>query len=206
MTSRAAGSWWWAGRTRGARSRSNSPRHTPSNSPWANDCRRFLNGHWVATCGRGRRHCTWIESPRSPASVDACPSGIRSSGPGHRQLTRRHAVRLRPRVTGAAGRAVDLRRRLHRRVRRRALGDRLHPRQHLDRHSRRHRRGRTDSTVTGRHTLSRPVHARPHLATHPRLRAARLGRQRRRLPRPADRSHQRHEHVQAPRPAVHAEG
>jgi hypothetical protein len=29
----------------------------------------------------------------------------------------------------------------------------------------------------GRDTIPRPVHARPHLAAHPRLRATRLGRQ-----------------------------
>ena len=53
MTSRAAGSCWLAGRTRGARSRSNSQPHAPSSSPWANYCRRFLKGHWVAMCGVG---------------------------------------------------------------------------------------------------------------------------------------------------------
>ena len=51
---------------------------------------------------------------------------------------------------------------------------------------------------TRRHTRSRSVHARPDLATHPRLRPARLGRQRRRLPRRADRSEHAHGQVQAP--------
>jgi cation diffusion facilitator CzcD-associated flavoprotein CzcO len=39
-------------------------------------------GDWVATCGRGQRLFTWIESPRGLASVNACASGIRSPAPG----------------------------------------------------------------------------------------------------------------------------
>ena len=44
----------------------------------------------------------------------------------------------------------------------------------------------TPDAETRRHTIARPVHPRPDLAAHPRLRAPRLGRRRRRLPRRPD--------------------
>ena len=46
-------------------------------------------------------------------------------GGGPRQLTKRHGVRLRPRVTGATGRTVGVCRRLRWRVRRGGVGDRV---------------------------------------------------------------------------------
>ena len=71
----------------------------------------------------------------------------------------------------------DLRRRQRRGVRRRGVGHRVHGGPLMDRHPRGQGRPGTHPAPTGRDARARPVHARPHLAAHPRLRAARLGRQ-----------------------------
>ncbi len=79
-------------------------------------------------------------------------------GVGPRHLTRRHGVRLR------------------------GVGNRIHHQPLVDRRARSRRHARTPGEQTRRDTRTRPLHPRPHLATHPRLRATRLGRRRRRLP------------------------
>ena len=98
-------------------------------------------------------------------------------GPGPRRLARRHGIQIRPRAASAAGKDGDLRRRQHRGLRRRGVGHRVHGGPLMDRHPRGQGRPGTHPAPTGRDARARPVHARPHLAAHPRLRAARLGRQ-----------------------------
>jgi hypothetical protein len=110
-------------------------------------------------------------------------------GTGPKRLARRHGVQLRPRMTGADGRAIGFADGSTSEYDAVLWATGFHPRRQLDRHPRRHRQRRTDSTVPGHHTLSRALHARPHLATHPRLGATGMGRQRRRVPRSANRSH-----------------
>ena len=108
-------------------------------------------------------------------------------GPGPRRLARRHGIRLRPRATRAAGRTVTFADGDAAKYRRRGVGNRIHDRPHVDRHPRRHRQAGTHSAHTWRHALTRPLHARPHVAAHQNLGAARLGAERRGLPRRADR-------------------
>ena len=108
-------------------------------------------------------------------------------GPGPRQLARRHGIRIRPRAASAAGRTVTF-----------ADGSAAEfdavvwatgftaDHSWIDIPDAKDEQGRIRAH-TWRDALARPVHARPHLAAHPRLRAARLGRQRRGLPRQPDR-------------------
>ena len=108
-------------------------------------------------------------------------------GAGPRQLARRHGITLRPRVDAVAGRDVIFADGAHGRVRRRRLGDRVHHGRLVDRRPGRHRRARAAAAVARSHPLRRALHARPELAAHPGLGAARLGGRRRGLPRRADR-------------------
>ena len=81
----------------------------------------------------------------------------------------------------------DIRRRQRRRLRRGGVGDRVHHRPLLDRRSQRERRAWRHPAHPWRDARARSLPARPDLAAHPRLRAARVGACRRRLPRGADR-------------------
>ena len=98
-------------------------------------------------------------------------------GPGPRRLARRHGIQT-PAPRGERGRTDgDLRRRQRRRVRRRGVGHRVHGGPLVDRHLRRERPAGTHAAYTWRDILTWPLHARPHLAAHPGLRAARVGRE-----------------------------
>ena len=107
-------------------------------------------------------------------------------GVGPRRLARHHNVRIRPRATAAAGRTVTF-----------ADGATaevdavIWATGYATDHSwiecpRGRRPVWTLDAETRRHTIARPLHPRPHLAAHPRLRAARLGRRRRRPSRRPD--------------------
>ena len=104
-------------------------------------------------------------------------------GPGPRQLARHHGIRIRPRAASAAGRTVTFADGSRRGLRRRRVGHRVHGRPLVDRHPTGEGRSGTHRAPAGRDALARPVHARPHLAAHPRLRTAWLGAERRGLPR-----------------------
>ena len=98
-------------------------------------------------------------------------------GPGPRRLARRHGIQIRPRAASAAGRTVTF-----------ADGSAadfdavvwatgFSGGPLVDRHPRRERPAGTHPAYTWRDILTWPVHARPHLAAHPGLRAARVGRE-----------------------------
>ena len=103
------------------------------------------------------------------------------AGPGDR--SRATPARPAPRHPDPAPRGErgredgDLRRRQRRGLRRRGVGHRVHGGPLMDRHPRGQGRPGTHLAPTGRDASARPVHDRPHLAAHSRLRAARLGRQ-----------------------------
>ena len=103
------------------------------------------------------------------------------AGPGDR--ARAAAARPPPRHPDPAPRGErgrtdgDLRRRQRRGVRRRGVGHRVRGGPLVDRHLRRERPAGTHTAYTWRDILTWPLHARPHLAAHPGLRTARVGRE-----------------------------
>ena len=159
---------------------------TRSSSPPEHGSRRSRSGRWVATSGGGpaelRLDRVTVESRlgRRLAGRD------QRIGVGPRRLARHHGVRIRPRATSAAGRTVTF-----------ADGATadvdavVWATGYTTNHSwidvpEAVDTARTPGAETRRDTIARPVHPRPHLAAHPRLRATRLGRRRRRLPRRPD--------------------
>ena len=179
---------------------SSAPRTPAARSPWSSPRPETVE------LSAGQRH---PDDPAAAAGPRRLVVGDRAAaGPGHRGLAAgTTAGRTRPgdrRRPAAAG--PPPRRPAPAPRRRRGRADR-----HLRRRHRapsttpscgrpgspRTTRGSTSPTppTSGdacgnarRHPVARAVHARPDLAAHPRLGAARLGRQRRRLPRRADRS------------------
>ena len=98
-------------------------------------------------------------------------------GPGPRRLARRHGIRIRPRAASAAGRTVTFADGSAAEFDAVVWATGFTRGPLVDRHPAGQGRPGTHPAHTWRDALARPVHARPHLAAHPRLRAARLGRE-----------------------------
>ena len=135
----------------------------------------------------GHPACGWTGSPPSPGWDGGWPAATRSSAPARGSSPGGTASRCGPGSTAWPGASVSFADGTSAELRRRRLGHRLHHRRLVDRRPRRHRRARAAAAAARDHPVPGPVHAGPHLAAHPRLGAAGLGRRRRRVPRRADR-------------------
>ena len=122
----------------------------------------------------------------SRARARGWPDGTSGSGSARGGWPDDHGVRIRPRATAAAGRTVTFADGATAEFDAVIWATGYSHRSLVDRRPRGHRPVRTLIAQTRRHTVARPVHPRPHLAAHPRLRAPRLGRRRRRPPRRPD--------------------
>ena len=124
--------WSSAAATPASRSRRTSPRPTGARSRSARVRRRCRSACWAATCSGGSPGPACSPRPSTPASGRRARGRDTLIGSSRRRL-RRRGVTLHPRVVGASGRTVTLRRRGRRDAGRGRLGHGLPSRPLLDR-------------------------------------------------------------------------